>query len=291
MPKLLRWLRNAVVGLVGLLVLLLLVVYFLSGRKLNRTYTFAMGPLSVAIADADIENGRRLAQLRGCFGCHGDDLSGEVMVENFMFGKLSSANLTSGRGGVGAEYLDVDWVRGIRHGVDRDGKPLIIMPSNDFAHMSDQDLADIIAYVKSVPPVDNELPDQSLGPMARWIITSGAYSLPASLIDHSAQAAAPEPGITVAYGEYLARFCMGCHGEDLGGGESNPGPNLTRGGRLADWTQEDFVQTLRSGVRPDGSELSAGMPWQATKAMNDDEMAALWMYLRSLPAVSDPPTE
>ena len=296
MPRWLRWIGMGAAGLVGLLVVALFIVYVLSGRKLNETYDVNVALLSAAPTDDVIEEGNRLARMRGCIECHGEDLGGQIIFDNFIFGRVAASNLTSGQGGVGASFSDADWVRAVRHGVSRDGKPLVIMPSDEFYYLNDADLGAIIAYARSLPPVDRIHPDKRLGPVARYIIASGAYVLPAASIDHASRPSTPEPGVSLEYGEYLSRTCRGCHGDDLGGrepdgGGSPPGPNLTTGGGTAEWSEADFTVAMRTGVRPDGSELAEEMPWRWVAEMSDDELKALWMYLRSVPSVTNPEPE
>ncbi len=102
---------------------------------------------------------------------------------------------------------------------------------------------------------------------------------------------APEPGVTVAYGEYLTRICTVCHGVNFNGqmnrisGQNYLAPNLTRGGEPGSWSEADFMATLRTGVRPGGEQLKDVMPWKYFGKMTDDELRAVWMYLRSLPAM------
>lgn len=69
---------------------------------------------------------------------------------------LPAPNLTAGKGGIGATYTDADWERAIRHGIGGDNRVLAIMPSNYFSHYSDADLAAVIAYLKTFPPVDSD---------------------------------------------------------------------------------------------------------------------------------------
>ena len=90
---------------------------------------------------ASIERGRHLVRTYSlCQECHGDKLEGEVMEDDPVFGRVVASNLTSGKGGIGGRYTDVDFVRAIRHGVGDDGKGLVIMPSNYFTKMGDNDL-------------------------------------------------------------------------------------------------------------------------------------------------------
>ena len=114
---------------------------------------------------------------------------------------------------------EVDFVRAIRHGLDADGKPLVIMPAEYYNRLGDADLGAVIAYVKSQPPVDNEVPDTSMGPLGRIIVLLEDSLLPASIIDHTApRPPAPEPGVTAEYGRYVATVCSICHGENMAGG-------------------------------------------------------------------------
>jgi mono/diheme cytochrome c family protein len=168
------------------------------------------------------------------------------------------------------------------------------MPSNDFYYLSDADLGGIIAYVKSVPPVDNEIRERSLKPFAKILYAVGAFGnlLYAETIQHDVRPPAPAVGLTVEYGKYLAdaHGCKSCHGEALSGDQpAEPGaplaPNLTPGGELAVWTEADFFNTLRTGVTPSGHELSESMPWQGLGKMTDDELKAVWLYLQALPAL------
>lgn len=297
MPRWLRWIGYGLGGLVGLVLLALIVLYAVSGRTLNKTYDFSATAPVVESTEELIEYGHRLADIWGCTGCHTDSLGGEVFFDNFVFGRLASSNLTAGRGGIGSTYTDADFARAIRHGVNPDGKPFMLMPSHLYNDIPQADLGALVAFIRSAPPVDLEHPSKRLGPLARGIIATGGYELPVSHIDHSARPLDVEPGVTAEYGRNLVRVCRECHGEDLGGvvgdggGGPPPGPNLTRGGGTAEWSDEDFIQTMRTGIRPDDRPFGEEMPWEQFSKMTDDELRAVWMYLRSLPPSSGPESE
>lgn len=94
--------------------------------------------------------------------------------------------------------------------------------------------------------------------------------------------------MTAEYGGYLAGTggCTSCHGQDLGGGGAIEGvkvPNLTPSGDIGKWSEADFFKVIRTGTRPDGRVLSAVMPWPHMRGLTDDEMRAMWMYIRSRP--------
>lgn len=294
MKKLLKWLGLAIAGLIGLLIVAVVLVYVISGSRINQTYSVPVAALDIPADEAALAHGEHIAATRGCADCHGENLGGAVMIDEFPVGLFYGPNLTAGSGGVGATYSDEDWVRALRHGVGLDQKPLLFMPSQEFYYLSDEDLAALIAYLKSVPPVDNPPTESSVGPLARGLFLAGQFPLlPAEVIDHTGpRPDAPAPGVTAEYGQYLAVGCTGCHGENGAGGpipgappDWPPAANLTPSGNLAHWTEAEFISTLRTGVTPEGKELDrAYMPWPNIGRMTDDELKALWLYLKTLPA-------
>lgn len=283
-------------GLVVVLLLTLGGVYGFSSSHFSRTYDIQPAPwvLEDGVTEAALAmRGERLATIRGCTDCHGEDLGGKVMADDPVVGRLWATNLTSGEGGVGGLYGNADWDRAIRHGVDSEGKALFFMPAHEFWPLSDDDVAALVAYIESVEPVDREIPAPKPGPLARTLFLTGVMPLiPAELIDHDAvRPAAPEAGATAEYGGYLATGCTGCHGAGFSGGkipgappEFAPAANLTmdEATGLGSWTLDDFRKVLREGIRPDGTTVDPSMPVAATKHLTDAEMEAIWRYLNTL---------
>ncbi len=185
-------------------------------------------------------------------------------------------------------------MRAIRHGVDPDGRALMIMPSQNFYYLNDADLGAVIAYLKTLPPVNNELPDPQLSFLPRVLIATGMLKFPAEQIDHSTRPAIPEAGVTKEYGDYLVHIglCRDCHGDNLAG-NTNPyapqGVNLTPGGDLGKWDEATFMHVLRTGNTPAGKRLSIDMPWARFSGMTDDELKAIWLYLASQSALPNNP--
>ena len=263
MKRVLKWVGIVVGGLVGLLVVLIVVLVVLGTTlRLNKTYDIQVDAIPIPTDAESVARGRHIVESYGlCVECHGDDLGGDILEEDPVFGKLAPSNLTSGLGGKGGEYTDIDFVRAIRHGIGTDGKPLVIMPSQHFYELSDDDLGAIVAYLKSLPPVDNEDANTSLGPLGRIIALFDSEILPAREIDHeAARPATPAVGVTKEYGDYLTMMCSVCHGEHLSGGDV-PGerdapqaPNLTLLPR-AGWSEQDFFTALRTGVNTSGDQM------------------------------------
>jgi cytochrome c553 len=292
--KTLKWIGIFVLAVVAFLLVGGAVLYASSGSRLNNGPDITVKAVSAAGGAEAVARGEHLAvAISGCTSCHGQDLAGKIAVEDPAIGTIYASNLTAGEGGVGAIFSDEEWARAIRHGMGADGRILAAMPSNAFAHLGDDDLADLLAYIQSVPPVDNILPARQISPPGMVIFGTMAYeTLPANIINHAAVGGqTPKPDAGAAYGEYLTLIagCHDCHGPDLGGIDPQnappgppPGPNLRSSGHLGNWSQEDFVATLRSGQTPEGRQLSPEMPWQHYRLMTDEELEALWIYLQGL---------
>ena len=288
--KILKWAGIVLGALLGLFVLAAVAVYFMAEARLSKTYDFEVATVTIPTDEESIERGKRFATALGlCIDCHGEDLAGKVVEDNPIAIRFVPRNLTKGKGGIGRDHHDIDYVRAIRHGVDHDGRPLIIMPADFFNKLSDADVGAIIAYIKSLPPVDNELPQSNLGPMGRLLLLLGEDFLPAEMIDHSApRPSTPEPGLTLEYGKYLSLTCVACHGDELAGqveGEFT-GPNITPASEVGEWSDAEFISTIRTGVNPKGDELDPeNMPWKNFAKFNDAELKAIWLFVKSVPPV------
>ncbi|HEX9562408.1 MAG TPA: c-type cytochrome [Gemmatimonadaceae bacterium] len=295
MKRALKWAAIGMAGLISVALIAVIVLSVLGGRRLNARYEIpAEGP-EVSADPASIERGRHLATaLTLCNGCHGDDLSGTLLEEVPGVMTLAAPNLTSGRGGSGGLYSDADRVRAIRHGVNRDGRGLLIMHADAYNNLSRSDLAAIVAYVKSVPPVDNELATE-VRFLGRAMVALGLFDtdgvplIAAEQIDHSAPfREAPDPGPTAEYGEYLmsVSVCAMCHGEDLRGRPpldpaSPPGPDIARRAGDGGWSDDQFMATIRTGVTPDGRSLNPEwMPWSVYARLSNDELLAIWRRMQ-----------
>lgn len=288
--KIIKRIGLGLVAVVGVFVLAAVVMWGLGKSKLQKQYQVEVKKLNIPSDSASIARGKYLAVTNLCMDCHGQDLSGQPMMEDPAFGVLSAVNLTSGSGGIGREYQVDDWVRAIRHGVNRQNQSLWMMPSEVFAKITDRDLAMMIAYLRQVPAVDKEHASRQNGPIMTLISSFSNGLLAAEKIPPQLdQQQVAEPGITAEYGEYLAITCHGCHGEDLTGGLVH-GPPGTAPSRnitphpvdgIGNWSKEDFFASLRDGKRPDGSDLTEAMP-RALGQMNDADLDAIWLYLQTV---------
>ena len=289
----LRWIARVLSVLAVLALLAAAAVYAISRNMLTGHIAAADVAPAVDLRHGDIRRGEHLARaITGCTSCHGANLAGSSVIDNWALATVYAPNLTRGDGGAGAGYTDSDWVRALRRGIRRDGTPLIIMPSRDFAELTQADLAAVVSYVLSVPAVSNRTPPARIGPLGRVLFATRQLPLPAeNILRDNPRPSNVRPGVTIAYGQYLARVggCMACHGAHLSGGHFEGGPsdppaqNLTPAGDLQRWSFAQFTRTLRTGVRPDGTHLDTFMPWPTIGQMTDDELRAIYNFLKSVP--------
>lgn len=288
-----RMLRR--IGLVVVVLALMLVVtaggvYAKSRTRQTTVFTPAPSSFEIPTDVESVAEGERLFHARGCSDCHGADGGGTVVIDDPAMGLLVASNLTT-FASAGAEA----WSRAVRDGLRGDGTPLVFMPAAELNPMPDRELAAIVAYVRTMPPVSRELPAITPGPIGRLIDVLGAFPLFAAHdVDHARRPDDIPPTRNPAMGEFLARGCTGCHGAHLSGGAIPGAPpedtglplNITfHETGLASWTEADFRASLREGRTPDGRHLSEDfMPWRTGfRFLNDDEIGALYDYLQTVP--------
>ena len=246
--------------------------------------------------------------LAACGGCHGENnnpdgpLSGGAEFKDWRLGTIRASNITGDSAtGVGA-WTDAEIVRAIRTGTARDGHLLApVMPYGWLHDMSDEDALAVARYLRSLPPVHNEVRDS---PNLLFRLARSTFLGPKS----SATPPPPPRGATPRYGEYLAQhagLCADCH-TPRGGLQQNPDMDRLFAGNahppkdfpvnpanltpdtatgIGRWSEADFVRTIRTGVNPAGHALNAFMPWHQNARMTDEDLRAIYRYLRTLPPI------
>lgn len=293
MRRLVKWAAIVAAGIVVLAGVLAAAAHLLAERKRDRVVHVDAKPVAVVGDAASLERGRYLFGSRGCGDCHGPNGGGRVMIDepNGFFAR--APNITGGTGGAVARYGATDWVRAIRHCVKPDGRPMMIMPCEDYSRLTDVDLAALVAYVRSLPPTVGEGALLKLPLPVKAVYALGILKDGAEKIDHTLPPAQPVPeGVTVEHGRYVANICLGCHGMALAGGRIPGGPpdwpvasNLTpgEGSVLPRYDSAEKLKAMfRSGKRPDGGAIAV-MPFEALRQISDIDVAALHLYLKSLP--------
>jgi len=290
--KILKWL--------GVLVVLVLVVggsfvacqVMAYDKSVSKVYDIPPPKLERSTDPAVIARGKHLAEsVAGCGikDCHGGDLSAGRTIDVGPVATFAASNITPA--GRVAQYSDGELARLILHGIKKDGHPVQFMPIQEFNWLPDDDVIAIISYVRSVPPVDKSTQDTHVKWFGKVLDRLDKFPLDvARRVDHEHRPTVPSPAPTAAYGSFVGRLCLGCHGEHLSGGPIPGAPpsipipkNITpHETGIKDYTFEDFNKLLETGIRKNGQKLDPFMPYEALAKMDETERRALWTYLRSV---------
>lgn len=293
-----RWLIRIAMVLLGL-VLLAAAALFIAAhqgeQKMQRTIEIDAKPVAFRTDAAAVERGKYLFMSRGCTECHGVNGAGRDFANDGKGLLIHAPNITPGPGSVVKNYTELDWVRIMRHGVKPDGRPAILMPSEDYARFTDDDLASLVAWMRTMPAAEGKAAVIELPLPVKALYAVGVITDAAEKIDHALPPATPVPeAVNAQHGAYVANTCIGCHGAGLSGGKVPGAPpewpaaaNLTPGAGSAMANYPDaqaFVAMMKTGKRPDGSAVSPVMPFIALKEMNDTDLQALYLHLKAVPA-------
>ena len=269
-----------------------------------------LSPLTLGDTTGLLARGEYLVRtVSNCGHCHAADprdsdgaLIGGYAFRNWRLGTIRASNLTpdtsTGLGG----WSEAEIVRAIRTGEDRDGEVLApVMPYAWFSGMTLRDALAIARYLKSTEPVEHEVEND---PNLVYHVAELLFLGPEEPVD---RAVAPR-GATVENGRYLAlhvALCADCH-TPRGGLQNKPDMDLLFAGSdappagfpanpsnitpdsatgIGTWSEEAFLRTLRTGVTPDGEELHRFMPWEHFRDMAEDDLRAIYRYLRTVPPV------
>ncbi|OWQ93190.1 cytochrome C [Roseateles aquatilis] len=287
-----HWIRRGLFGLATLAFLAgagALAAVQMADTKMNRRIEVAGRDLHIPQDAKSLERGRYLYATRGCVDCHGANGAGRRFIDADGM-RVAGPNLTAGPGSVTLGYTPSDWDRTLRHGVKPDGRPLLIMPSQDYNRLTDEDVGALVAYVQSMPQASGGPAEMQLPLPVRVLYGLGQIPDAASRINHDLPPEPPVPaGQTVAHGRYLAAMCIGCHGEKLQGGRiAGAPPSWPSAADLDDplgvmasryGDAAAFAAMMRSGKRPDGSGIAV-MPFESLRELSDDDIAALHRYIR-----------
>jgi mono/diheme cytochrome c family protein len=288
MKRALKNLGYLVIALAVAVTTLIGTAWLRSESALAEVHPAAPGNLQMSVDAEQLQRGRHLSMTRGCTDCHGEDLAGRKLVDEQPMGRIYGANLT-----LLGERDAADIERAIRQGLRADGRSLSMMPTLDYAGLSDSDTAALVTYLQSLPPKGDAMPATAPGilPRVLWLFDKFPLISHEQIRGKKIVRAEQTPAPTPTYGAYVAQVCQGCHNPSFSGGPMAGAPpeapepaNLTpHATGLVAWTEADFIKAMRTGVRPDGRELNPFMPWQTFARMTDEELQATWRYLQTLP--------
>lgn len=272
-------LGTLIFGVVGVLALIGLI-------NSNFSPVPAIIDVTVAGTPEQIARGEHIAEIL-CIDCHSSDGSlplsgGRDIAEEIPLplGSFPGYNLTPA--GPIAGWSDGELFRAIRHGVDPDGKMLPVMAGTSAGFLGDEDIEAVIAFLRSQPAMGEEIRQESITMVGLIMFGAGMFPLQ----DQPTEVPVPSASADESYGQYMLAVtgCRDCHGANLTGGDSplSPvGPNLVDA--INRWTADEFINTIRTGVTPEGKVLSnAVMPWPTYKNMDDTELTALYSYIKTM---------
>ena len=274
-----RGLKRAGYGLAGIIAAAAILAggaYAASEAMIRWPVARATGAAAASRDPGAITRGRRLAVEYACHGCHGGDLQGQMFHEIPGLFRGWAPNLTL----AAARQTDAQLDAALRHGVAADGRRLWIMPSNAFAHLSDQEAGDLIAYMRSFEPAGAELPRTEFRHLARIGILLGKLQSEPARIAKERHLAPIDLGPGLARGRSLSRACIECHGADLTGVGIIGAPDLMV---AASYTPEEFERLLRQGVGSGGRRLGfmTRVGPDRLGAWTAEDIQALHAYLKA----------
>lgn len=322
MPKAVKLILKILGWAAGLVVVVILLIVGFVQMRWDAADGRPVPELKAPTDSASIARGEYIFKYQSqCWGCHAGmtetttaSASGGRLFDltdvGPGFGKWYSRNLTSDTGTGLGSWTDGQIVQALREGLNKDRATLFpIMPVDWYHGMADDDVLAVVAYLRSLPPVKNAVPAREPSFATKALFTFGLMK-PKDAV--TAPIAAPPKGVTPEYGRYLARHlagCADCHTprnlEDgqfymdslfagssfpFGGGEEDPiasfarniTPDMETG--IGSWTEEQFIMAVTSGMRPDGTVLSAHMPYPYYKFWGADDLRAVFAYLMTVPA-------
>jgi mono/diheme cytochrome c family protein len=285
---------------------------FIAGISLTVGWRPFLGPRMRETNNREFERtperqarGRYLTQVvLGCGLCHsardwnshgapvqpGMDLAGQPLPLPGFPGSLVAPNLTPDTETGAASWTDDQIARAIREGIKHDGTTLFpVMPYGEYRSVSDEDIAAVVVYLRSVPAVRNPLPKSKINFPVNYLVRSAPQPLTVAVVS-------PPGGDTLARGKYLAKIGCGCHSavENLafGGGEALAGPwgsvtsaNITTDASgIGYYSESTFATALRTGY-VGARKLNSIMPFGDFKDLTDDDLKAIFAYLRTVPPV------
>lgn len=268
----------------GLAVVASAAVYCASEYALRQRSSHQSPAIPVLTDMASVVEGERLSKVHGCIGCHGAAAAGNILFDEPLIATILAPNLPYSV----RHYSTADIVTAIRNGVRPDGgATMMVMPSQAFAPLSDEDLGRILGYLASQPLSPGLERGVSIGPVGRVGLVAGKFQTSLQLVER----AVPPPeafDAESATGRYLARTsCAQCHAADLGGAEHPEGfaPSLRS---VAAYSPEDFARLMRTGIGMGDRKLGIMTGWAATyfSSFTDTEVQALYRYLHAMPELS-----
>ena len=270
-------------GVVRIVISAAIILLAACGQDSPQDRMLAPAPIHFEQASSDKQqHGKRLAAVLGCTGCHGETLAGEDWSEPG-FGKLWTANLSRAV----PYYSDRQLADVIQTG-RRPDRALWEMPSHLFTQLDPDDMAALIAFLRSVRPTGAIHPAPVFEAGARAEMKAGLFESSATHVAKEGKLWPPEAGADVALGRYIVRAtCAECHQMDLRGGTPFPGAQPRPDLRMAAaYDRAQFKSFMRTGKAAGGRELKmmSDVARGRYSQLTDGELSAVHAYLQKVAA-------
>lgn len=249
-----------------------------STRALTLHHATPRNVLAIAPNPSDASDGKRLAHVNGCFGCHGSQLTGRVIFTGWFGSRIVAPNLTR----LVHHETDAQLAAAIRFGVKHDGTSIIEMPSNQFIKSSDSDIAAIIAYLHTLPQRPDAIGETRWRFGGRFLLAMGFFPVEAAIVDASARGPLHTPVSPLALGHYITQSqCSRCHGEDLSGKTWKGTPDLYFAiQHYSPMTFEKFFKTGQGQIGH-GTRTMTRMIQSRFHYLTSADIEAIYSYLHS----------
>jgi mono/diheme cytochrome c family protein len=268
-----RWFAIGLGAAAGLVLLGMGWVYFRSETVRAKVWPMPEAAFHVP-RDSTVADGAHLAKTLGCVDCHGARLEGQYM--DFIPGStVYSRNLPA----LAGTYTDADFERVIRRALKPDGRSVMIMPSNQYAGLTDRETGSLIAYIRSIKSNLPQVPDLQYGLMVRVAIMQGMFPTEATARRDYKPPLDLGPGLST--GRHIAMTsCAECHTSTLAGHNGPPvqSPDLAI---VASYERPDFIRFMRTGKAAGNRELPlmSAVARARFSHFSDIEVNALYDYL------------
>jgi len=279
MRKLVRYTTFALLGCVAAAFALSIYVYVATTRMFDQRYPIVAAAIPPSAGLEAIARGKALADRTGCTDCHKADLRGGLFADDgWLHGRYYASNLTR----KAQVYSDEDLARIVRLGVRPDGRSVIAMPAMGFVKLTDGEMADIIAFVRSMPAGGSDQPEHHVGPIDRWDFLNGArgFKNGVTYVEGEQRKEPVDAGAQHEASRHLTSIvCRECHGGDLkGDGWESGAPDLIV---ASAYGLPEFTRLLRTGIGADGK--THALMTSAAKGrlyhLSDPEIAGIHAYL------------
>lgn len=279
MKRVLRWAGYVLATILIVLLLFAAWLWFASSRALGQVHEAVPERLALPTA-AQRADAERQARILGCVSCHGEGLRGRMMFDAGPVARVWAPNLAE----LAPRVSDQQFAQAIRQGIGHDGRALFVMPSPMYSRLSDQEVAALIGWIRSLPAGSAPTSGIEWRPLGRALVALGKFPSVMARMEEFRIRQPFDTGPEHAAGRRLAAtVCSECHGADLTGGEPVPdvhAPDLSVAGA---YDQAQFVRLMRTGRPPSGRDLGLmrEIAESDTRQFTDEELASLYLYLRA----------